>query len=81
MPRVIEYPRSDDDLPPFTRRRIEELVNSGWPRDVLTISERGEVTVDLEEVGYAAEMQVRHPGRPRSEYMAVTYPARICVDE
>jgi hypothetical protein len=81
MKRVIENPKSDDDLPLSTRRRIEALVKAGYLREVLLISEDGEVVIDPELISYDNHMQAANPGRPRSEHMSPEYPARIYVDE
>ncbi len=79
--RVIENPKSDSDLPLRVQKQIEEYVNAGWIREVLLISEQGEVIVDPEAVSYDQLMQSEQPGRDRSEYMVRQYPAKIYVDE
>jgi hypothetical protein len=81
MKRVIENPKSDADLPLAVRQEIDELVKAGWLREVLLITEDGNVIIDPELISYDNDMQARYPGRPRSEYMTVEYPARIYVDE
>jgi hypothetical protein len=50
MKRVIENPKSDADLPLSTRQRIEALIKAGYLREVLLISEDGEVVIDPESI-------------------------------
>jgi hypothetical protein len=37
--------------------------------------------IDPELISYDIHMQALHPGRPRSEYMSVEYPARILFED
>jgi len=79
--RVIENPQSDSQLPLQVRQEIEEYLKAGYIREVLLISEQGEVMVDPEAVSYDQLMQSQHPGRDRSEYMVLQYPSKIYVNE
>lgn len=79
--RVIENPQTDSDLPLHVQQRIQEFVNAGYVREVLLVSEQGEVMVDPEAVSYDQLMQSEQPGRERSEYMVAQYPAKIYVNE
>jgi hypothetical protein len=80
MRQVVEYPRSDEELPLSTRKRIEEMLFAGYTREHLIISEHGEVAFDPEASAFEASMRRKHPELPRSAYMATVYPIRICVD-
>jgi hypothetical protein len=79
--RVIEYPRKDEELPKRTQLRIKEMLEAGYPREHLLISERGDVSFDPEASAYEAQMQVKHPELSRESYMSVVYPSRIVTDE
>lgn len=79
--QVIENPKSDSDLPLRVRERIAELVAAGYVREVLLITEQGEVVIDPDLVSYDQSMQAEQPGRPRSEYLTPEYPARLVIED
>jgi hypothetical protein len=81
LQRVIENPKCDSDLPLHTRERIKKLVAAGWLREVLLVTDRGDVVIDPEAISYHQQIQSQTPGRPPSEYMVIEYPARIYLDE
>lgn len=79
--RTINNPKSDEELPAKTREQIKLYVDSGVPREHLIIGESGEVFVDEEMAMYELQMKRMYPDRARSEYMSVTYPSKIVINE
>ena len=78
---IIENPKSDDQLPVSTRKRIAELMKAGYEREHLLIAETGEVMVDPEAYDYELLMRRTHPEQHRSEYMFIVYPPRIITQD
>lgn len=78
---VIENPSSDDELPDKIRKEIAELITAGWKREHLMITDSGEVIIDTEAYDHEQLMRSMYPDKPREEYMTVSYPQRIVMEE
>lgn len=78
---VIENPSSDEQLPESILKQIRELIQAGWKREHLMISEKGEVLVDTEAYDHEQLMRSMYPDKDRAEYMCINYPARIVLEE